>query len=192
MRTQLYLLNSARIVPIHRAYLDDQTVVVGRSVECDVVIPHRTVSRVHARLIAAGEDVRVCDMGSQNGTFVNGERITEGMIRIGEQLRFGSVEYQLLEESRCEEEADEDIKTDDIESDEIGSKYLPPAIAERLSPGQIRVLDLVLEGMSEKRAAFRLGLSQHTVHNHLREIYLRLDVHSRAELMALLIGGRGT
>jgi DNA-binding CsgD family transcriptional regulator len=53
---------------------------------------------------------------------------------------------------------------------------LPPRLRE--------TLECLLEGDSEKQVAARLGLSRHTVHEYVTALYRRLDVSSRAELMA--------
>ena len=56
-----------------------------------------------------------------------------------------------------------------------------------LTEKQQEVLKLALQGLSEKEIANRLHRSVHTVHVHLREIYRRMEVSSRAELMARFI-----
>jgi len=56
--------------------------VLGRSEGCDVTIADGSVSRLHARLVADIEGVYVEDLGSANGTFVDGER-THGRVRLG-------------------------------------------------------------------------------------------------------------
>lgn len=56
-----------------------------------------------------------------------------------------------------------------------------------LSEAQRRVLDLALTGLVEKQIARRLNISRHTAHNHLRNIYRILDVHSRGELLAQVL-----
>lgn len=53
--------------------LDKPEVLIGRSPECDIVLPDRQVSRRHARVFRVGEDFYVEDLGSKNGTWVNGE-----------------------------------------------------------------------------------------------------------------------
>lgn len=56
-------------------------VVIGRSEGCEVTITDSSVSRMHARIQADGRAVYVEDLGSANGTFVDGERIT-GRLRL--------------------------------------------------------------------------------------------------------------
>ena len=53
-----------------------------------------------------------------------------------------------------------------------------------LAPQVRRTLEVLLSGVSEKRAARQLGLSRHTVHDYVKTLYRRFDVSSRSELMA--------
>lgn len=55
---------------------------------------------------------------------------------------------------------------------------------ERLPPRLRRTLERLLAGDSEKEAARALGISHHTVHHYVKQIYSRLGVNSRGELMA--------
>jgi DNA-binding winged helix-turn-helix (wHTH) protein len=58
--------------------LDQDETTIGRSEICDLVIPHSTVSRLHARIELQHDRYVLFDAGSANGTFVNGERIEDG------------------------------------------------------------------------------------------------------------------
>lgn len=58
-----------------------------------------------------------------------------------------------------------------------------PSFAHRLSAAELRVLAPLYRGMSEADIAESLCLSAHTVHNHIRNAYTRLCIHSRAEFM---------
>jgi DNA-binding CsgD family transcriptional regulator len=65
-----------------------------------------------------------------------------------------------------------------------------PANDERLlklSPREREVLLYLLEGDSRKQIAQRLGLSHHTIADHMKAIYKHFDVNSRAELLALFM-----
>ena len=64
---------------------------VGRGGGCGIVLPaDQFVSTVHARVFRRGADVFVEDLGSRNGTYVNGERITTSTkIRRGDRVQFG-------------------------------------------------------------------------------------------------------
>ncbi|MBV8200915.1 MAG: FHA domain-containing protein [Acidobacteria bacterium] len=75
-----------------------RTLVVGRSPACDVPIRDLTVSRHHGEVEAAAAGLRVRDLGSTNGTFINGVRINEGVAAPGTRVAFGKVSFQVMEE----------------------------------------------------------------------------------------------
>jgi DNA-binding NarL/FixJ family response regulator len=60
----------------------------------------------------------------------------------------------------------------------------PPNEASRLTAQELRLLKLLTEGHQNKTAAHELGISIHTVGFHLRSVYTKLQVHSRAEAVA--------
>ncbi len=59
-----------------RWVLQHDRLLIGRGPECDVVIPDRQISRQHARVVRTSQGILVEDLGSKNGTHVNGSRIT--------------------------------------------------------------------------------------------------------------------
>jgi len=74
------------------ALLGEGEVVIGRSSYCSLVVEHETLSRVHASLKVAGDGVELSDLGSSNGTFVNGAAITAPtIVRPGDEIRLGRV-----------------------------------------------------------------------------------------------------
>ena len=78
--------------------------VVGRREDCDFRIPLGEISRKHCRIIKDDETLKVEDLGSSNGTFVNEQRISEPCyLKPGDILRVGPfrflVHYQLSDEA---------------------------------------------------------------------------------------------
>jgi len=70
--------------------LNSGVTVIGRDSSCDARIESHHVSRCHVTLEVDGERVFVEDLGSKNGTFVNGERVTaRRQLRTGDRLRLG-------------------------------------------------------------------------------------------------------
>ena len=53
---------------------------VGRDPDCEIVVPDRQVSRVHAKFTFNKKDVYLEDMGSKNGTYVNGTLINDSIV----------------------------------------------------------------------------------------------------------------
>ena len=64
-------------------------IIVGRSSELDMVLVEDMVSRRHAR-IACGEHIVIEDLGSTNGTFVNGEKIKKTTLKEGDRVLIGT------------------------------------------------------------------------------------------------------
>ena len=72
--------------------LSEGTNLVGRDPDCAVRIDSPTVSRCHARIIVAGTDVRVEDLNSKNGTYVDGQSAVQPVaVSDGGEIRVGSV-----------------------------------------------------------------------------------------------------
>ena len=70
---------------------------VGRDPDCEIQLDHPTVSSRHCELALTDDGVYAHDCGSTNGTFLNGARILESWLEVGQILRLGDVE--LLVES---------------------------------------------------------------------------------------------
>lgn len=64
--------------------------------------------------------------------------------------------------------------------------------ADRLTKRQSEVAYLAARSLSDREIAERLGVSRHTVHTHLRNIFARLQISSREELTELLSNRRGS
>ncbi|MFV0445640.1 MAG: SpoIIE family protein phosphatase [Planctomycetaceae bacterium] len=100
---KLILLQQGQAVPYD---LTKDETVIGRLPECDIQLNSNMVSRKHAHLRITDDGVLVEDLGSGNGTFLNGKKL-EGSIRLrnGDRLKFGPILFRF--------ETDEDISSDD-------------------------------------------------------------------------------
>ena len=74
---------------------DGRTLVVGRGITSDIAIYDPTISRRHAELAVGADGVEVKDLGSSNGTFINGARITAGRLGLEDSVTFGKVVFRL-------------------------------------------------------------------------------------------------
>jgi hypothetical protein len=63
---------------------------VGRSDASEIVLNDPSVSRTHAVIELSGEQARLRDLGSTNGTFLNGRRVETERLQDGDELRFGN------------------------------------------------------------------------------------------------------
>lgn len=75
--------------------LGQTKLLVGSSKACDIVLEGAGVSPHHCYLIVHGETVRVLDLASTNGTFVNGKRIKEGTLFLGDTLTIANIALNL-------------------------------------------------------------------------------------------------
>jgi hypothetical protein len=64
--------------------IDKDTMIVGRSRTCDVVIPSAKVSRQHASISRVDGELFIEDLGSANGVWFNGEKVTRSKINHGD------------------------------------------------------------------------------------------------------------
>ncbi|HEX2449624.1 MAG TPA: adenylate/guanylate cyclase domain-containing protein [Gemmatimonadales bacterium] len=69
--------------------------ILGRGVASDVPIYDPTISRRHAELTVTGDGVQVKDLGSSNGTSINGRRVTTGRLGPNDSVSFGKLTFQL-------------------------------------------------------------------------------------------------
>ena len=70
--------------------------LIGRGADCDLRLRDSSVSRHHCTLRISGGEATVVDLGSSNGTFVNGQRVrSSAPVRNGDELKVGSCAFVL-------------------------------------------------------------------------------------------------
>jgi PAS domain-containing protein len=72
-----------------------QRSVIGRALGCDIQLVHDGISRRHCEIVLGEEDARISDLGSTNGTLVNGERVTAASVYHGDKIEVGPVVLKL-------------------------------------------------------------------------------------------------
>ena len=78
----------------HELNVDKTT--IGRVEDNTFQIADASVSSHHCEILLRGTDVVIHDLGSTNGSFINGEKITESVLRPGQTLKLGQIELQLV------------------------------------------------------------------------------------------------
>ncbi|MEO8430541.1 MAG: SpoIIE family protein phosphatase [Acidobacteriota bacterium] len=104
-----YLYLTAPGMPAQKFLLDRPVTTIGRSSMNDLPIADKMLSRQHARIVKDGNGgVSIEDMGSRNGTFVNGERLTVLLpLKSGDRITVGGVTLKVESESTTRVRIDE-------------------------------------------------------------------------------------
>ncbi len=89
-----YALRMVKGVPPHGVYSIRDVARIGRSEESEIVLADPSVSRAHAVVEIKTGGAVVRDLGSTNGTFVNGRRIESARLGDGDELRFGNTKMR--------------------------------------------------------------------------------------------------
>ena len=79
-------------VPFTFRILPGNIKTIGRSPGAEFVVDAAMVSRLHCRLTAGATELQVVDLESTNGTFVNGQRVTQATLKEGDTLGVGRVD----------------------------------------------------------------------------------------------------
>lgn len=77
-------------------------ITVGRSSESTLRFDSPGLSRNHARLMPTDSGVQVEDLGSSNGSFINGKRVLRGEARVGDEIAFDTLRFRLADTARSE------------------------------------------------------------------------------------------
>ncbi len=80
----------------NKVFSIDKESLVGRSNDCDITLAAAHLSRKHARLSLKNDRLRVTDLDSANGTYVNGKRVKEAWLSRGDELRFDTLAFGVI------------------------------------------------------------------------------------------------
>lgn len=80
--------------------LDQEEVEIGRSSQCKVQLVLDNISRRHAKICFRNEEYLIEDLGSTNGIFVNGVRVTKCVLRNNDQIEIGEARIHFIEERK--------------------------------------------------------------------------------------------
>ena len=81
--------------PRQRITLTKESTLVGRNPACDITLDHGSISRQHCLMQVTDRGLHVKDLGTTNGTKINGSTITEGYVNPGDQLTMGHLVFVL-------------------------------------------------------------------------------------------------
>lgn len=117
--------------------LADGETTLGRSHRADVRIDDDSISRFHAKLTLTGQEVQIEDLGSSNGTLVNGEKVGRNALTDGDKIRLGETTilkftfHDRLDESFVQKMYDAALR--DPMTKVYNKKYLLDQLAQEVS-----------------------------------------------------------
>ena len=113
MRAQLLPLAGGDPIEVGK----DMT-LVGRGDECDVRLEHKSVSKIHCVIVKTDGLVMVRDLGSTNGTRVNGTRVRRGMLLPNDKISVANFHFRVLFGAALQAAANQE-KTQQIDVEEL-------------------------------------------------------------------------
>ena len=149
---------------------DSGELVIGRSSELDLVLVEDMVSRKHARVTLGAAGITIADLGSTNGTFVNGEKVRRAQLKEGDRILIGTNILKLVAVSRPQG-ATVDVKAAQQKLDATAAAQEKKQGARSAVQGRLEEVPLVdllqLLGTSKKTGAIVIrGYRGGRVHLH--------------------------
>lgn len=94
----LVIIFSSEPTDLGQRHVLKRRLTIGRGQNNDIILQSDTVSRQHASIECRGKDIVVTDLGSTNGTFVNGDpaRLDQALLKCGDRLRIGDTIFKYL------------------------------------------------------------------------------------------------
>lgn len=83
--------------------LPSSLTVIGRRHDCDLCVPLMVVSRRHCQVSLNSDAVKLRDLDSQAGTFLNGQRISDAIVRAGDYITIGPLTFLLQIDGKPQE-----------------------------------------------------------------------------------------
>ncbi len=111
--------------------------IIGRHSECHICVNADGISRKHVQIDADPNGLKVKDLGSSNGTFVNGKKIDECDLKVGDELKIDNIRFLVQTPGMAEPAADSAAKST---SKTTKKQSLPKDIDEESSGGAVKWL----------------------------------------------------
>jgi pSer/pThr/pTyr-binding forkhead associated (FHA) protein len=140
----------AHLIPLNTEYPPIQIIrdvtLVGRQKDlCDIFLPEVSVSKIHCLIVRTDGLLFIRDLGSTNGTKVNGQRVTRGALLPGDVLAFAGEKFRVEMgpgEPDLPEAEFQVVPTEVVNSFKSGPSYLiPQAQSVQASDSDVRLLD---------------------------------------------------
>ena len=178
--------------------LDDERSVIGRAVENSIVITSKRVTRAHSQIRRNGWRTLLQDLGSTNGTYLNGERLQEeSQLRDGDQIKVGDVLFTFHDPEVTQQDALLLELEIDIEAGVVRLDRQPVS----LSPKEYALLAYLYEIVGLVRSKDQIGTAvwpeyseggfDYQIENLVRRLRTKLEADPAKPQRLLTIRGRG-
>lgn len=144
----------------------DKEVVIGRSSDLDMVLVEDMVSRKHAKIAVSQGRITIQDLGSTNGTFVNGEKIKQTRLKEGDRILIGTSILKLVLSDNAGKNLDNKQINEKLEEVAASKPKQSGAMSGRID--EVPIPDLLqLFATSKKNGVLTIS-GQHEGRIHLR------------------------
>jgi len=179
--------------------LSVQAAVIGRAVDCDVVVASKSVSRQHTRLCREGRRWLVEDLGSTNGTYLNGERVISRLTLLdGDNLKVGDVNFVFHDPDTTTRES----PVPDLEVDTAAGVVRVNRKAVVLSPKEYLLLAFLYERRGQVCSKDDIGhgvwpeyeaggIFDYQIENLVRRLRTRIEVDPANPQLLFTVRGLG-
>jgi pSer/pThr/pTyr-binding forkhead associated (FHA) protein len=178
--------------------LENDKTIIGRAVDCDIVITSKRVSREHTQIRREGWRIYVEDLGSTNGTFFNNERIMAPMqLRDGDQIQVGDVLFTFQDPDVTYQ----DTPLPELDVDILGGVVRLNRQPVALAPKEFSLLAFLFERKGEVCSKDEIGLVvwpeyqegvyDYQIENLVRRLRSKLESDTGDPQLLLTVRGRG-
>jgi pSer/pThr/pTyr-binding forkhead associated (FHA) protein len=137
MRVQLVPTEGGTPVEINK-----DLVLVGRKEDCDIQLDHKSISKLHCVIVRTDGLLLLRDLGSTNGTRVNGQRVRRAALLPNDQLNIASLRFRVQFTSEEEGQADPEEFTQQMDVREVERLIKKKSMGtEEASDDSIEMLD---------------------------------------------------
>jgi DNA-binding response OmpR family regulator len=178
--------------------LENEITCLGRALESDIVILNNRASREHAQIRREGRKVFLEDLGSTNGTFLNGERITGSLqLRDGDQVLVGDVTFTFHDPDTTTRES----PFPELEVNaEAGEVRLNRRLVT-LSPKEFALVSFLYDNRGKVCskeeigravwAEYQSGVFDYQIENLVRRLRMKIEANPNTPLLLVTIRGLG-
>lgn len=175
-----------------------EKIVLGRAVENDIVITSKRISREHACVRRQGWRLILEDLGSTNGTYLNGQRIqTAVQLRDGDQIKVGDVQFVFHDP----DVTTQDSAVPDLEVDTLAGVVRVDRQVVSLAPKEYTLLVFLYEHLGQVCSKdeigkavwpeYQDGVFDYQIENLVRRLRSKLESEPADPQLLLTIRGRG-